>query len=167
MLPQGLKTSVGSFSRAMDTILGHEVRDFCVNYLDDLAIITTGSFEQHIEHLDVVLGKLQKAWLTCNLKKCEFFCKKVKMLGYIISIFTFNNNFHNSHLRTDPDKVKSIQEFPVPKKLKQIRAFLGLCNFYRRFISNYSFHSQVLCELLKKKELSGDGVKKNNRLLTK
>lgn len=45
VLPQGLKTSVGSFSRAMDVILGQEVREFCVNYLDDLAIITTGTLE--------------------------------------------------------------------------------------------------------------------------
>lgn len=141
VLPQGLKTSVGSFSRAMDMILGHEVREFCVNYLDDLAIITTGSFDNHLEHLNIVLGKLKKAGMTCNLKKCEFFCQEVKMLGYIIS---------TQGLRTDPDKVKSIQEFPAPKKLKQIRAFLGLCNFYRKFIPNYSKNTQPLCELLKK-----------------
>lgn len=141
VLPQGLKTSVGSFSRAMDVILGHEVRDFCVNYLDDLAIITTGTLEQHIEHLDIVMGKLNKAGLTCNLEKCKFLCKEVKMLGYIIS---------TEGLQTDPDKVKAIQDFPKPKKLKQIRAFLGLCNFYRRFIPEYSFYIQPLCELLKK-----------------
>lgn len=141
VLPQGLKTSVGSFSRAMDVILGHEVRDFCVNYLDDLAVITTGTLEQHLEHLDIILGKLNKAGLTCNSAKCEFLCDEVKMLGYIIS---------TDGLRTDPEKVRAIQEFPIPKKLKQIRAFLGLCNFYRRFIPGYSFHTQPLCDLLKK-----------------
>lgn len=141
VLPQGLKTSVGSFSRAMDFILGHEVRDFCVNYLDDLAIITTGSLSQHLEHLDIVLGKLSKAGLTCNLEKCEFLSTEVKMLGYIIS---------TNGISTDPEKVKSIQLFPVPKKLKQVRAFLGLCNFYRKFIPEYSVHTQPLCELLKK-----------------
>lgn len=160
VLPQGLKTSVGSFSRAMDIILGHEVRDYCVNYLDDLAIITTGTFNQHLEHLDTVLGKIQEAGLTCNVSKCEFLCKEVKMLGYIIS---------TSGLRTDPEKVKAIQEFPAPKKLKQIRAFLGLCNFYRRFIPDYSKHIRILCELLKKETVwrwgeieqkAFDGIKK-------
>lgn len=141
VLPQGLKTSVGSFSRAMDVILGNEVRDYCVNYLDDLAIITTGSLDQHLEHVDTVLGKLKKAGLTCNLKKCEFLCKEVNMLGFIIS---------TEGLRTDPEKVKSIQNFPTPKKIKQVRAFLGLCNFYRRFIPDYSHYAQPLCDLLKK-----------------
>lgn len=140
VLPQGLKTSVGSFSRAMDTILGHEVREYCVNYLDDLAVITVGTFSKHLEHLSSVLEKLDKAGLTCNLVKCSFFCKEVKMLGYIIS---------TQGLRTDPDKVRAIQEFPTPKKVKHLRAFLGLCNFYRRFIPSYSLHTQPLCELLK------------------
>lgn len=81
VLPQGLKTSVDSFSRAIDIILGPEVKEFCVNYLDDLAIITTGTLDQHLEHIDVVLRKLKRAGLTCNLKKCAFLCKEVKMLA--------------------------------------------------------------------------------------
>lgn len=141
VLPQGLKTSVGSFSRAMDTILGPDVREFCVNYLDDLAIITTGPLEVHLEHIERVLQKLYQAGLTCNLQKCEFICKEVKMLGFIIS---------TEGIRTDPDKIKSIREFPVPRKVKQVRAFLGLCNFYRRFIPRYNESIQPLCELLKK-----------------
>lgn len=141
VLPQGLKTSVGSFSRAIDIILGHEVRDFCVNYLDDLAIVTTGSFDLHLEHLTTVLDRLQGAGLTCNLKKCKFVCKEIKMLGFILS---------TKGLCTDPEKVQAVQNFPVPRKLKQLRAFLGLCNFYRRFVPEYSVHIQPLCELLKK-----------------
>lgn len=141
VLPMGLKTSVGSFSRAMDVILGPEVREFCVNYLDDLAVITTGSLDVHLEHVEVVLQKLLKAGLTCNLQKCEFICKEVKMLGFIIS---------TEGIRTDPDKIRAIREFPVPKKVKQVRAFLGLCNFYRRFIPDYNRNITPLCEILKK-----------------
>lgn len=143
VLPQGLKTSVGSFSRAMDIILGHEVREFCVNYLDDLAVITPGTLEEHISHVDVVLSKLEKAGLTCNLNKCKFLTQEVKMLGYVIT---------TRGISTDPDKVKAIREFPAPMKLKQLRAFLGLCNFYRRFIPGYSVHIQPLCSLLKKEK---------------
>ena len=141
VLPQGLKTSVGSFSRAMDRILGPEVRDFCVNYLDDLAIITTGTLEDHLHHINVVLTKLENANLTCNIEKCVFLCKEVKMLGFIIS---------TSGIRTDPDKVEAIQKFPTPKTIKHLRAFLGLCNFYRRFIPNYNQCMTPLYELLKK-----------------
>ncbi|CAK1590852.1 unnamed protein product [Parnassius mnemosyne] len=141
VLPQGLKTSVGSFSRAMNLILGPEVQEFCVNYLDDLATITTGTLDKHLEHIDIVLSKLNKAGLTCNLQKCECICKEIKMLGFIIS---------TEGIKTDPDKIRAIQEFPAPKKIKQLRAFLGLCNFYRRFIPNYSESIIPLCELLKK-----------------
>ncbi|CAK1582935.1 unnamed protein product [Parnassius mnemosyne] len=141
VLPQGLKTLVESFSRAMNLILGPEVQEFCVNYLDNLAIITTGTLDKHLEHIDIVLSKLNKAGLTCNLQKCEFICKEIKMLGFIIS---------TEGIKTDPDKIRAIQEFPAPKKIKQLRAFLGLCNFYRRFIPNYSESIIPLCDLLKK-----------------
>lgn len=141
VLPQGLKTSVGSFSRAMDFILGPDVRQFCVNYLDDLAILTTGTLDEHLQHIDIVLNKLGDAGLTCNLQKCKFICTEVKMLGHIVT---------TKGIKTDPEKVESIQKFPIPKKIKHLRAFLGLCNYYRRFIPDYSNIIQPLCELLRK-----------------
>lgn len=141
VLPQGLKTSVGSFSRAMDVILGPSVRSFCVNYLDDLAILTDGQWEDHLEQIDLVLERLERAGLTCNLEKCKFACQEVKMLGHIVS---------TEGIRTDPAKVESIQKFPTPKKVKHVRAFLGLCNYYRRFIPNYSSLIVPLTKLLKK-----------------
>lgn len=143
VLPQGLKTSVGSFSRAMDLILGPEVREFCVNYLDDLAIFTTGDIKKHLEHINTVIGKLKTAGLTCNIEKCKFICTEVKMLGHLIT---------PKGVRTDPEKVDSIQKFPVPKKIKHLRAFLGLCNYYRKFIPDYSIKTLSLCKLLKKTE---------------
>lgn len=141
VLPQGLKTSVGSFSRAMDFILGPEVKEFCVNYLDDLAILTNGTLEEHIEHIDIILNKLQNAGLTCNIEKCHFICEEIKMLGHIIT---------TEGIKTDPSKIDAIQNFPIPKKIKHLRAFLGLCNYYRRFIPNYSNIMKPLCKLLKK-----------------
>lgn len=125
----------------MDIILGPDVRDFCVNYLDDLAILTNGSLIDHLNHINIVLGKLSQAGLTCNLQKCEFICKEVKMLGHIIT---------TEGIKTDPEKIKAIQHFPVPKKVKHVRAFLGLCNYYRKFIPYYSVSIIPLCELLKK-----------------
>lgn len=128
----------------MDFILGHDVKNFCVNYLDDLAVLTSESFEQHLQHIDIVLEKLEKAGLTYNVEKCRFLCKEVLMLGYIIS---------TNGLKTDPEKIKAIQDFPVPKKLKQLRPFLGLCNFYRRFVPNYNKYTRPLYDLLKKNVL--------------
>lgn len=141
VLPQGLKTSVGSFSRAMDLILGPEVREFCVNYLDDLIVFTCGDFSEHISHIEAVLGRLESARMTCRLEKCQFVFTEVHMLGHIITPFG---------IRMDPDKVAAIHEFPAPKKVKQVRAFLGLCNYYRRFAEKYGGTTRVLCDLLQK-----------------
>lgn len=141
VLPQGLKTSVASFSRAMDVILGPEVRDFCVNYLDDLVIFTSGTLDLHLQHLDRVLERLLDANMTCNLLKCNFLQTEVKLLGHIVS---------TNGIKMDPDKTKAIREFPAPKNIKQLRAFLGLINYFRKFIHKYGEETKPLCQMLQK-----------------
>lgn len=140
-LPQGLKTSVSGFTRAMDKILGLEVREFCANYLDDVCCYSRGSLEDHMTHLDKVLERFELAGFTCNLSKCNFLLRRVKMLGHIIS---------PEGIEMDGEKLEAIKGFPVPKRVKHLRAFLGLCNYYRRFINKYGHVVKPLCELLKK-----------------
>lgn len=142
VLPFGLKTAVGSFSRAMDIILGAEVREFVVNYIDDL-LVASKSFEEHLEHLRQVFMKLRDANLTINLDKSNFVQSEVKFLGHILS---------TRGIKADPEKVSAIRSFPVPQKAKHLRAFLGLCNFYRKFIGQYSSFTQDLTKLLRKNE---------------
>lgn len=142
VLPQGLKTSVGSFSRAMDVILGAEVRSFCANYLDDLVVFSKDDdISVHYKHLGTVLSLLKGAGMTCRLSKCQFIRMEVSLLGHIVS---------PSGVRMDPDKIAAIKEFPAPRSVKQLRAFLGLVNYYRRFISKYSYLTTPLCRLLQK-----------------
>ena len=140
VLPFGLKTAVASFSRAMDFILGPEVREFTTNYIDDL-LIASENHEQHIQHLKDVLTKLKLAKFTVNLQKTEFFKQEIKFLGHILT---------TQGIRPDPDKVIAIQNFPTPRKIKDLRAFLGLCNFYRKFQSHYAELVQQLTHLLRK-----------------
>lgn len=140
VLPFGLKTAVGSFSRALDLILGPEVREFTVNYIDDLLIVSD-SFENHMAHLDQVLQKLKHANITINLEKTHFLKDRVLFLGHILT---------SEGISTDPEKLCAIREFPVPVSIKHLRAFLGLCNYYRRFNRKYSYVTQPLNELLKK-----------------
>jgi hypothetical protein len=140
VLPFGLKTAVGSFCRAMNVILGPEVREFTVNYIDDLLIVSD-SFEQHLEHLDKVLSRLQDAKMTINLEKSSFLQEEVRFLGHILS---------SNGVGTDPEKVKAIQEFPVPKTPKHLRAFLALCGYYRRFSDRYSDAVVPLTRLLRR-----------------
>lgn len=139
VLPFGLKTSVASFSRCMDVVLGQEVRDFTHNYIDDL-LIASANFDEHLQHIQAVCEKLRKANMTINLEKTSF-VKEVKFLGHILT---------PEGIQKDEEKVKAIMDFPKPTKLKQLRAFLGLCNYYRRYCKNYSEYSAQLNHLLKK-----------------
>jgi transposase InsO family protein len=142
VLPFGLKTAVGSFSRAMDVVLGTEVREFVVNYIDDL-LVASETLDDHLEHLRRVFEKLRQANMTINLEKSNFIQKEVKFLGHILTI---------DGIKADPEKVSAIRSFPVPQKTKHLRAFLGLCNFYRKFCARYSAATQDLNKLLRKGE---------------
>nr|XP_015840034.1 PREDICTED: retrovirus-related Pol polyprotein from transposon 17.6 [Tribolium castaneum] len=142
VLPFGLKTAVGSFSRAMDVVLGTEVREFVVNYIDDL-LVASETLNEHLEHLRQVFEKLKQARMTINLEKSNFIQKEVKFLGHILTI---------NGIKADPEKVSAIRNFPVPQKTKHVRAFLGLFNFYRKFCARYSAATQDLNKLLRKGE---------------
>jgi hypothetical protein len=140
VLPFDLKTAVGSFSRAMDVVLGPEVREYTINYIDDLLIVST-SFEEHLVHLAQVLQPLQDVGMTVNLEKSVFLQEKVTFLGHVLS---------SQGISTDPGKVEAIQQFPVPKTRKHLRAFLGRCGYYRRFCEKYSHATASLARLLRK-----------------
>lgn len=140
VLPFGLKTAVGSFTRAMDVILGPEVQDFTYKYIDDLLVVSN-SFEAHLEHLEIIFAKLMRANMTINLDKTEFVKQEVKFLGHILT---------TRGVLPDPDKTRAIRNFPVPRTVKQLRAFLGLCNYYRRFSKQYSAVTAGLTRLLRK-----------------
>lgn len=139
VLPQGLKTSVAGFSRAMDSIL-EGVREFCINYIDDIVVFTKGDLKLHLEHLDQVLSRLEAARLTSRKEKCKFLCVEVKLLGHIVN---------TKGVQMDPDRVRAILDFPAPRTIKQLRGFLGLINYFRRFVSKYSEEVRPLCDLLK------------------
>jgi hypothetical protein len=140
VLPFGLKTAVGSFSRAMDVILGPEVREFTINYIDDLLIVSQ-TFEEHLRHLGLVLQRLQDAGMTISLEKSAFLQQEVHFLGHVL---------RSNGVSTDPAKVEAIQKFPVLKTQKYLRAFLGLCGYYRRFSDRFSHETAPLTQLLRK-----------------
>lgn len=97
-------------------------------YLDDVIIISS-TFEEHVSRLLCVLDKLRKANLTVNFEKCKFFRSQLKYLGYVV----------DAHgLRTDPEKVEAIINFPTPSTRKELKRFLGTATWYRRFVPNFS-----------------------------
>jgi len=106
-----------------------DLLDVCVVvYLDDI-LIYSDDITQHRKHVKEVLKRLRKAGLYAKAEKCEFHSDSVKYLGYVLS---------PAGLTMSDAKVKTIQEWPEPKKVKDIQSFLGFANFYRRFIFNYS-----------------------------
>ncbi|GAV63615.1 hypothetical protein CFOL_v3_07133 [Cephalotus follicularis] len=97
--------------------------------------------EEHIKHLRITLEILKQHSLVAKRSKCIFGGSKVEYLGHFIS---------EQGVSTDPKKVAAIQQWPMPKNLKELRGFLGLTGYYRRFIRNYSLLSKPLTSLLKK-----------------
>ena len=96
---------------------------------------------EHEEHVCKVLQRLQKAGLQVDIKKSEFSVKRTKYLGFIIS---------TDGIEADPEKTAVINQWEPPRTVKGVQSFLGFCNFYRRFIKNYSRVARPLTCLTRK-----------------
>ena len=127
VLPFGLTNGPATYQRYMNDVLFEYLDDFCTAYLDDI-IIYSEDVAEHELHVRKVLQKLQEAGLQVDIKKCEFSVTRTKYLGFIIS---------TAGIEVDPEKVAAIKKWQFPKSVKGVQAFLGFCNFYRRFISGY------------------------------
>lgn len=139
-MPFGLKNAPATFQRAMDSVLYGLQGERCFVYLDDIVVFAS-SLREHEQKLTEVFSRLRKHGLKVQPDKCEFLRKEVAYLGHIIS---------SEGVKPNPDKVKSVQEFPIPKSCKDIKSFLGLAGYYRRFIPNFSKITKPLTALLKK-----------------
>lgn len=127
-LPFGLRNSPAELQRLMDRLFGPEFDKKLFCYIDDLIIIDE-TFEEHLATLSKVHLRLQEAGLTINLKKSEFCKSRLRYLGFIID---------DKGLRTDPAKVEAMSNFPRPKNAKEVKGFIGLAGYYRRFIKDFS-----------------------------
>ena len=139
-MPQGLKTAPATFQALMDTLLRGVQFKFVCAYIDDV-ICYSATFEQHLEHVREVLSRFRKANLKLHPKKCAFAVKKVTFLGHVLTPEGMSPN---------PQKLEAITSYPVPKKLKQVRGFLGLVGFYRKYIMNFAQMARPLYDLTKK-----------------
>ncbi|GFX01701.1 transposon Tf2-9 polyprotein [Trichonephila clavipes] len=138
-MPFGLCNAPATFERMMDNLLRHFKWTMCLCYLDDI-IVFSETFEDHLIRLRLVLKCLQEAGLKLNSKKCLFAAQEVKILGHLVS---------SNGVRPDPDKIKAVRNFPTPKNIHDIRSFLGLCSYFRRFIKGFCYLAEPLQSLLK------------------
>ena len=112
-------------------------------YLDDI-LVFTDTREEHRRLVRRVLEALRKHKLYLRPEKCAFEKTTVDYLGTIVG---------NGELRMDPAKVSTVMDWPVPKNKKDVQSFIGFCNFYRRFIDNYSKKAKPMTRLLRKGEV--------------
>jgi len=139
-MPFGLKNAPSTFQRLMNNVLTGLQGERCFVYLDDIVCY---SFDllSHIQNLTAIFQKLRYFNLKLQPDKCEFLRKEVGYLGHVIT---------ENGVKPDPNKIKSVKEFPTPKCPKDIKSFLGLISYYRRFIPEFSKLSKPLTSLLKK-----------------
>lgn len=138
-LPFGLKNAPSIFQRALDDVLRQHIGIRCYVYIDDI-IIFGSSEEEHFQNLQMVLRTLEEAHFKVQLDKCEFLKREVEFLGFIVS---------QEGLKTNYKKVDAIFALPMPKTLKDVRSFLGMSGYYRRFIKDYAKIAKPLTSLLR------------------
>lgn len=141
-MPFGLHNAAQTQQRLMDKLFGPELEPFVFTYLDDI-IISTENFEHHIEILNKVYDRLKYADLVINIDKCNFCRNELKYLGFVVN---------ENGLKTSPDKIESMLKFPIPTTTTEIKRFLGLCSWYRRFIKDFASLVSPINDLLKKRK---------------
>lgn len=132
----GLRNAAQTFQRFIDEVL--QGLDFCYAYIDDILIAST-SEEEHLQHLEILFRRLQEYGVVVNAAKCNFGESSVKFLGYLVS---------SEGTRPLPDKVEAIRQYTRPATTKDLRRFLGILNFYRRFIPKAAESQAPLNEFL-------------------
>ena len=128
VMPFGLCNAPATFQRLMETVFSGLARDKCFIYLDDVLVVGR-TFEEHLSNLREVLTRLREAGLKLKPGKCHLAKFQVTYLGYVVS---------RQGITADPAKVAAVREFPTPKSVKELRSFLGLASYYRRFIPGFS-----------------------------
>lgn len=139
-LPYGLANSPVSFQTLMTSILREMNWKSVLVYVDDILIFSE-NFDQHLEHLSQVFERLDKFNLRLQPKKCHFAVKRLKFLGHFIS---------KNGVEVDPEKTTAVSEFPIPKTQTNVKSFLGMANYYRKFVPNFSRIATPLNALLTK-----------------
>lgn len=140
VMPFGLCNAPATFERLMERVLKGLHWRTCLVYLDDI-IIMGKDFDDHLKNLEEVFERLEAAGLKLSAKKCSLFQREVKYLGHKVT---------SEGIHTDEDKIKAVKNWPRPTNLHELRSFLGLCTYYRRFVPGFANVAGSLHELTQK-----------------
>lgn len=136
----GLTGAPATFQQAMNASLAPVLRKFALVFFDDI-LIYSATLDDHLKHLAEVLSILQRDQWQVKRAKCAFAQEKIAYMGHVIS---------GEGVATDDSKIQAIQTWPSPTTLKELRGFLGLRGYYRKFIKHYVILSQPLSAMLRK-----------------
>ena len=140
VIPFRLTNALATFMCLMNSIFSQYLDKFIVVFIDDI-LVYSKTKEEHDEHLRIALQTLRKHKLYAKFDKCDFYQKEILYLGHVIS---------SEGIVVDPKKIKSIMEWPVPKDVVDIRSFMGITRYYRRFIEGFSKIVYPITSLQKK-----------------
>ena len=146
-MPFGLTNAPAVFQRLMQRILSglnpDDGQAFVSVYMDDVLIFSR-SMDEHLQHLREVFQRIKDAGLKLNLTKCKFIRQEIQYLGHIIT---------SDGLKTNPKLIQAVQNFPLPTSVRNVRQFLGLCSYYRRFIHQFAAVAQPLHMMTRKNQI--------------
>ena len=140
VMPFGLTNALATFCNLMNDVIYDFLDSFVVVYLDDI-VIYSPTLEDNVVHLEKVLERQRQNRLYVKKEKCEFAQTEIKFLGHLIS---------KSEIQMDDAMVETIRDWLASTKVTELRSFLGLANYYRRFIMSYSKIASSLTDLLQK-----------------
>lgn len=140
VMPFGLKNAPSTFQKIIRIVLGHLLLQGVESYLDDI-LVHTETLEQHVDLLRRVLDQLESHGVRLRREKCTFAAKEVDYLGYVVCSGT---------VRPSPTKLKAVSDYPRPGTVRQVQQFLGLANYYRNYVPNFSKIAAPITALTKK-----------------
>jgi hypothetical protein len=142
VMPYGVIGGPRTFQKAMNHILSPLLRKCVIVFIDD-NLIYSQTWKEHLQHITMVLKILQEHEFKVNLSKCSFVQQKLHYLGHVIN---------PEGVATYPKKVAIVQNWPTPINVKDVRSFLGMAGYYRKFVQNFGLIGKPLTNLLKKGE---------------
>ena len=140
VMPFGLTNAPAVFMDLMNRVFKEYLDKFVIVFIDDILIYSHDQ-EEHCKHLRIVLQILRDKKLFAKFKKCEFWLEKISFLGHVVS---------KEGISVDPEKVKAVSAWPRPANVSEVRSFLGLAGYYRKFVEGYSKISTPLTTLTRK-----------------
>ena len=138
VMPFGMKTSPATFIRLMEKVL--KGVNHVVSYFDDI-VVYSDTWEEHLNHVEIVIKKIMDAKLTIRPSKCKLAADQIVCLGHVVG---------NGVIQPDPTKIRAMSEYPLPVTKKGMKSFLGLTGYYRQYIQNYAAISSALTDMLRK-----------------